>query len=99
MGNRMKITAGLVALAALAGCMESGGAAVATLSPAEQTCLDAVRSETNNPEAVVGSAQQIAGGTRVIVAVGPQQAPWQCDVGNDGALMSRPMSLTDEGAA
>ncbi|MDK3074296.1 hypothetical protein QO034_14385 [Sedimentitalea sp. JM2-8] len=93
-----KITVtGLVALTALAGCVEDTGSTSGRIpTPEEQACLRAVGIETGNPDyALLGSSFSEAG-TEVIVGVGEQRARWQCIAYSDGTT-SRPMSLTDEG--
>lgn len=75
----------------------TGGSASSRLTPAEEACLRAVISETGNANPGVGNSRPIQGGTEVIVAVGEQQAAWQCIAYADGST-SRPMSLTNEGA-
>lgn len=105
MNQPRKIMASLafVALAALAGCETSDSTAPATPAgnsaeaAARQACLKAVKKETGNAQASVGSSEFSEAGTKVIVAVGQQQAAWECIAYKDGST-SRPMSLTDEGA-
>ncbi len=99
MSHIAKFTIGAAALAALAGCVEDTGGSSPGTSPssAEQACLSAVIRETGNSDASVGRSSFSEAGTEVIVAVGPQQAAWQCIAYSDGTT-SRPMSLTDEGA-
>lgn len=79
----------------LAGCVEDTGSS-SMPSSAEQSCLQSVTFETNNPDVVLLSSSRVVGGTEVIVGVGPQRAPWQCTAFDSGGT-SRPMSLTNEG--
>lgn len=94
--TRMAVCA--CALTAVAACdmPSTGGGTVSAKDRAEQACLQAVRVETGNPIAGVGTSTPIQGGTEVIVAVGEQQAAWQCIAYPDGST-SRPMSMTNEG--
>ena len=93
----------LSALVALVGCetADSSGTAAPAGNSAEaaarQACLAAVKKETGNPQASVSSSEFSEAGTKVIVAVGQQQAAWECIAYKDGST-SRPMSLTNEGA-
>lgn len=64
----------------------------APASQAEQACLRAVSTETNNPDVEVVESLFSEAGTLVTVAVGPQGAPWQCVAYSDGST-SRPMSM------
>ena len=63
-----------------------------SVSAAEQACLRAVTTETNNPDVVLLSSSFSQAGTEVTVGVGPQRAPWKCIAYSDGST-SRPMSL------
>ncbi|WP_417725586.1 hypothetical protein [Salipiger sp.] len=85
------------ALLAVAACMPAAGdGMVSAKVRAEQACLQAVKAETGNPVARIGSSDPTRAGTEVIVAVGRQQAAWQCIAYPDGST-SRPMSMTNEG--
>lgn len=101
--NNNTIWAAGAVLLLMAGCTETtgGGSAIPAGNSAEeaarQACLSAVRAETNNPQVAVGSSEFSEAGTRVIVAVGPQQAAWECIAYRDGST-TRPVSLTNEGA-
>lgn len=95
------LTAGLAAATALSGCMDTVDYTADTTrpSPAEAACLSRVKSETGNYDAVVLSNSGFSeAGTKIIVGIGPQRAPWECFYYTDGST-SRPMSLTNEGAA
>jgi len=85
----------LAAGAALMGCVEESGTAMAP-SAADQACLSAVSAETGNGDVKVLSSSFSQAGTEVIVGVGPQRARWQCIAYSDGST-TRPMSLTNEG--
>ena len=107
------VFAGIVlTLGALTGCESSGTttappamSAAPVLAPAgnsveeaaRQACLRAVMAETNNPTASVQSSDFSEAGTRVVVGVGPQNAPWECIAYSNGST-TRPMSLTNEGS-
>jgi hypothetical protein len=80
----------------LSGCVEDTGSA-GMPSSAEQTCLQRVTMETNNPDVVLLGSRAVSGGTEVTVGVGDQRAPWQC-IAYSGGGTSRPMSMTNEGA-
>lgn len=100
MSYSLKFAAGAVSVALLSACVEdTGGSSSASMpSAAEQACMLAVGRETGNPDYVVLSSSFSQAGTEVIVGVGPQRAPWRCIAYSNGTT-SRPMSLTDEGAA
>lgn len=85
----------LAAAGLLSGCIQETGVA-GMPSAAEQACLQRTSMETNNGDVVLLSSRAVAGGTEVIVGVGPQRARWQCTAYNGGGT-SRPMSLTNEG--
>ena len=86
------------ALLAVAACdmPAAGNGMVSDKGRAEQVCLQAVKAETGNPVARISSSNPTRAGTEVIVAVGRQQAAWQCIAYPDGST-SRPMSMTNEG--
>ena len=104
MPKLLNLTATAVALAMLAGCVETPGSARMPLAPAgnapeeagRTACLRDVRAATANPEAVVLRSSFSEAGTEVIVGVGPTQAPWRCIAYRDGTTADI-MSLTDEG--
>lgn len=82
----------LIALSALAlalvACDETVTPAVSsgTPSPAAQACLQAVTRESNNADVVLLDAGQFSeAGTRVLVGVGEQRAPWECFAYSDGS--------------
>ncbi|WP_428671984.1 hypothetical protein [Roseibium sp.] len=95
------------ALLSVAGCQSDGGSSSAPSSPAapgnsaeaaaQQACLAAVKAETGNAVASVSSSEFSEAGTKVIVGVGDQNAPWECVAYQDGST-SQPMSLSNEGA-
>lgn len=90
------LTSSLLGVALLlSGCVEDTGNA-SMPGAAEQTCLQRVRSETNNPDVVLLGSRAVSGGTEVTVGVGEQRAPWQCIAYSSGGT-SRPMSMTNEG--
>lgn len=97
MSNILKIATSAISVALLTACVDDTGSASSGMSSAEgQACLNAVKAETGNPDAVVLSSSFSQAGTEVIVGIGPQRARWQCIAYSDGTT-SRPMSLTDEG--
>ncbi len=89
-----------LALAGLAGCVESGGTATGTgalrMAPAadEAACLTAVANQTNNSVVVLDSITSEANNS-VTIGVGPEQARWQCLV--NGGVVVQTMSLVNEG--
>jgi hypothetical protein len=92
------LTAALVAVAALAGCVEeSSSTASSTPSLAEQGCLRDVSRTTNNGDVAIMSSTFSEAGTQVIVGVGPERARWECIGYSDGTTAGI-MSLTDEGS-
>jgi len=52
---------------------------------AQDACRSAVGRETGNPNTSILGSDFSEAGTRVIVGVGPQQAPWQCFAYSDGS--------------
>jgi len=99
MDQIIKVAAGIVTAAVLAGCSETtgGGSQTAqTPNAAEQACLRDVTRETNNPEVVLLNSTFSQAGTEVIVGVGPQKARWRCIAYSDGTTAGI-MSLTNEG--
>lgn len=88
----------VLALAALAGCVETDTTSTVPLRTAgaadEAACLAAVAAQTNNTGVVLESDTSEANNT-VIVGVGPQQARWRCLVKN--GIVAETMSLTNEG--
>lgn len=97
MNNLLKLAIATPLLGLLAACYETTATVSATPGPAEQACLRAVTTETNNPDVVLLGSEFSQAGTNVTVGVGPERARWQCIAYADGTT-SRPMSLTDEGA-
>jgi hypothetical protein len=96
----LKLVMGLVALAALAGCVEDGGTAGMAplrMAPAsdESACLTAVGNVTNNTVTVLESVTSEAN-NMVTIGVGPERARWQCLV--NGGVVVQTMSMTDEGS-
>jgi hypothetical protein len=83
---------------ALAGCVEE--TATTTLrtgsSAVENACLSAVARETGTSVTLLSSDHSEAN-TAVLVGVGPQLAPWRCQV--SGGSVCEVMSMNDEGAA
>lgn len=102
MTTMLKSLAGLMALGALAACVEdsSDGStdATKTPSPAAQACLRDVTATTNNADVVLLSENFSQAGTEVIVGVGPDRAHWRC-IGYADGTTGGIESLTDEGAA
>jgi hypothetical protein len=101
MNSALKLVAGLMALGALAACVEdsSGGAtdAAQTPSPAAQACLRDVTATTNNGDVVLLSESFSQAGTETIIGVGPDRARWRC-IGYADGTTGGIQSLTDEGA-
>jgi hypothetical protein len=96
--RRLTFTAALVAIAALAGCVEESGTSVSTTpSLAEQGCLRDVSRTTNNGDVAIMSSTFSQAGTTVIVGVGPERARWEC-IGYEDGTTAGIMSLTDEGS-
>jgi hypothetical protein len=89
--------AALVAVAALAGCVEDSGSTSSTPTLAEQGCLRDVSRTTNNGDVVLMSSAFSQAGTEVIVGVGPDRARWQC-IGYEDGTTAGIMSLTNEGS-
>lgn len=93
----------LAAFVALSGCetSDSGGYTPPAGNAPEEggrlACLQAVKAETGNYDAVVLSSSFSEAGTEVIVGIGPQRARWRCIAYRDGSTAGI-MSLTDEGA-
>lgn len=98
----LKFAIGAVAAGVLAGCVEDTGSAMPSApgnsveQQARVNCMAAVTSETGNNETSIISSEFSEAGTRVIVGVGSNQAPWECIAYTDGST-TRPMSLTNEG--
>lgn len=94
----MGVSRFLLAALVLAGCARtepSGGADNVISAADESACLAAVAEKTANSVALISSRG--SGGTNaVIVAVGPDRAPWRCEV--SGGRVAGVMSLADEGA-
>lgn len=64
---------------------------------ARNACLTEVARVTGgNSSAVISEMVYSEAGSQLKILVGPQKAPWQCTVANNGAGPSV-MSLTDEG--
>lgn len=63
---------------------------------ARQACLNEVASVTGATQVTIGEMIFSQAGSQVKVLVGPQRAPWQCTVANNGAS-PQVMSLTNEG--
>jgi len=107
MGRNVATIMGIsLAASVIVGCESTGGgntsnsvvpAGNSAEASARNACLQAVKSETNNPKVAVRSSEFSEAGTKVIVVVGDQQAAWECIAYKDGTT-SRPMSLTNEGA-
>lgn len=100
MTTTLKLLAGLMALGALAACVEdssgSGTDAAQTPNPAVQACLRDVTATTNNGDVVLLSESFSQAGTEVIVGVGPDRALWRC-IGYADGTTGGIESLTDEG--
>lgn len=94
---KLKIALGAVALAAVAGCVETTGSMpadpagppfITTFDPsvsnaAISACQSALDAQTDGTVSVVGSEFSQAN-TAVYMRVGANGAPWRCLVGNDG---------------
>lgn len=103
--TRGRLLAASIALAALAGCVETtetaadGGASStgnALEDQARNSCVAATRAETGNPDVSVISSSYSEAGTEVILQVGPT-GTWRCIGYSDGSTADV-MSTTDEGA-
>lgn len=64
---------------------------------ARQACLNQVASVTSATQVSIGEMVYSEAGSQIKVLVGPQRAPWQCTVANNG-VGPQVMSLTNEGA-
>jgi hypothetical protein len=88
----------VLALAALAGCVETDTTTTVPLRAAgaadEAACLAAVAAQTNNTGVVLESTTSEAN-NMVTIGVGPEQARWQCLVKN--GVVAQTMSMTNEG--
>ncbi len=93
---------GAVAAGVLAGCVEDKGstsprpAGNSVEQQARVNCMAAVTRETGNRETSIISSEFSEAGTRVIVGVGSNRAPWECIAYTDGST-TRPTSLSNEG--
>jgi hypothetical protein len=98
MTRYLTVTAALVAVAAVAGCVEESEAPVtAEPSLAEQACLRDVSRTTNNGDVAIMSSTFSQAGTTVIVGVGPDRARWEC-IGYEDGTTAGIVSLTNEGS-
>jgi hypothetical protein len=96
--RHLTFTAALVAVAALAGCVEETGTTTSTApSMAEQGCLRDVSRTTNNGDVAIMSSTFSQAGTTVILGVGPERARWEC-IGYEDGTTAGIMSLTNEGS-
>ncbi len=96
----MMLVAALASSASLAGCVETvsdPGPGNSVEANARANCVQAVRSQTGNPDVSVISSEFSEAGTRVVLRVGPT-GTWECWGYTNGAT-DRIMSLTNEGAA
>ena len=90
----VRSSAVLLTLLALGACDESVGSvspAGSADSPslfANAACLDAVRTETGNPDVVVLESLFSEAGTLVTVGVGSDAVPWECLSSNNGIVES-----------
>jgi hypothetical protein len=98
--TRWMTALGLVAVAALAGCVEETG--TATTLPAgmatnadESACLSAVAAQANNSVTVMSSEFSQANSV-VMIGVGPTRAPWRCLV--SGGVVAEVTSMANEGS-
>lgn len=91
MENKTLLAVGAVALAALAGCVETGGTASVgggTQFLAEQRCVEAVSVMTNPDVRVESATAMMSGEYEVILSVGGTggpRAPWRCIGAPDGS--------------
>lgn len=98
MPRHLTVTAALLAVAALAGCVEESATPVtAAPSLAEQACLRDVSRTTNNGDVAIMSSTFSQAGTTVVVGVGPDRARWEC-IGYEDGTTAGIMSLTNEGS-
>ncbi len=97
-----KLALGAGAVGLLSGCIEDTGstsprpAGNSVEQQARVNCMAAVTRETGNRETSIISSEFSEAGTRVVVGVGSNRAPWECVAYTDGST-TRPMSLTNEG--
>ena len=102
MKKTLVLSLGVLAVATLAGCVETatqlpaGPAGNAPEQAARAACLRDVSAATGNYDAQVLSSSYSEAGTEVIVGIGPQRAPWRCIAYRDGTTTGI-MSLTNEG--
>jgi len=68
------------------GAMAGSQASSDVSDAAQQACLKAVTDETKESNVSVMSAEFSEANSLVMVAVGPDSAPWRCLVSNDGAV-------------
>ena len=86
-------------LVALAGCVEDTGNAIPPMAgnsveeDARVNCMAAVTRTTGNNETSIISSEFSEAGTRVVVGVGDNQAPWECVAYTDGTT-TQPIRLT-----
>jgi len=99
----VKIALGALALAAVAGCVETDDVVDLSAAPgnsaearAQQVCLRDVARSAGNPDVRVKSSSFSEAGTEVIVGVGPT-GTWRCIAYRDGTTAGI-QSQTDEGA-
>ena len=111
MNDLLKIAAGVAALAALAGCVETaGGMEASPMAPpfietydpsvsnaAVSACRSALDAQTDGDVQVVGSEFSEAN-TAIYMRVGANGAPWRCLVSSDG-IVAELMFMGSEGAA
>lgn len=97
MTRYLTLTAALVAIATLAGCVEETSSGSTAPSLAEQGCLRDVSRTTNNGDVAIMSSTFSQAGTTVIVGVGPDRARWEC-IGYEDGTTAGIMSLTNEGS-
>lgn len=96
--KKIALPLALMTLPLVAACVEeTASSGSGTPSRAAQACLQAVSNETNNGNvAVLQDSGFSEAGTRIVVGVGDQRAPWECFYYTDGSTGGI-MSLTDEG--
>ena len=94
-----KFAIGVAASVSLAGCVEDTGmtspgmAGNSVEDQARVNCMNAVTRTTGSNETSIISSEFSQAGTRVVVGVGSNQAPWECIAYTDGTT-TQPIRLT-----
>ena len=97
-----KFAIGVAAAVSLAGCVEDigmtspGMAGSFVEDQARVNCMNAGTRTTGSNETSIISSEFSQAGTRVVVGVGSNQAPWECIAYTDGTT-TQPIRLTGMG--